>query len=140
MGSSSSSRARTPKLPHNNESATPWQRKDLPTCHYCNQSIQDDQIIHIKICLRCRNIYHEVCFGDQKTSVTCGHCASFVAQPENESLTPEISHQESEQQQAVFISNLNRAHAEVTLLNTTKSTNTEYLSDHTIGIPSTSYH
>lgn len=76
-----------------------------------------------------------MCFGDLKTSVTCGHCAPVIAQPEIESSTPEISHEEIAQQQVAFIHNLDRAHAE--LLNGTISTFNDGI-DGTIGVPSTS--
>lgn len=35
---------------------------ERPDCHHCKQVIDYDQMIYVKKCLRCRNIYHGDCF------------------------------------------------------------------------------
>lgn len=96
-------------------------------CHYCGENIHYDDMIHMKKCLRCRNFYHKACFGEIVTSVTCGHCTSV-----------KLSNESTQNQRAVFMQNLDRAHLELNHSNQTMESSMTNLQDVSMGIPSTS--
>lgn len=51
--------------------------RSLIVCHHCRLSIDYDEIVFAKKCVRCSNFYHRDCFGDIASSATCVHC-SFI--------------------------------------------------------------